>query len=57
MCSIFLITGSESEESESVSEGDTEQEPSTATEEETPEVEVIAHILNSLLLISAFLSI
>jgi len=35
----MYITGSESEESESVSEGDTEQEPST--EEETPEVETI----------------
>lgn len=41
MCSIFHITDSESEESESVSEGDTENEPSTATEEETPEVGTI----------------
>jgi len=41
MCSIFHITGSESEDSESISEGDTEQELSTGTEEETPEVETL----------------
>lgn len=41
MCSIFHITDSESEESESMSEGDTENDHSTGSEEEMPEVETI----------------
>lgn len=38
---MLCVTGSESEDSDSASEGDTEEEPSTATEEETPEVRII----------------
>lgn len=42
MCTIFHITAAMSEESESDSEGDTEHEPSTGTEDETPEVKYIS---------------
>jgi len=44
VCDVILCTkGSESEESDSSSEGDTEHEPST--EEETPEVKITCYRL------------
>jgi len=42
---MLYIKGSESEESDPSSEGDTEHEPSSGAEEETPEVEIICYII------------